>query len=64
MNNLFQGFESIRSYIYGLLLLTKEYFTYHVYKLDLELNQIKYIGIKCNNEEYFFGKTKMEYLGF
>ena len=31
---------------------------------NLPLNKLKQSGLKCNIEEFFFGKTKMEYLGF
>ena len=64
MNDLFQGFEFIRSYIYDLFVLKKVYWIYHVYKLELTLNKLKEIGLKYNIENYFFGKTKMEYLCF
>ena len=41
MNDLFQGFEYIRAYIYGLLILTKVDLTDHVQKLELALNKLK-----------------------
>ena len=36
----------------------------HVNKLELTLNKVKGGIIKCNTENYLFGKTEMEYLGF
>ena len=36
----------------------------HVQKLEPTLNKMKEGGLKCNIEKYFFGKTKMGYLGF
>ena len=46
MNYLFQIFEFIRAYIYGLLILTKGYWTYHVHKLEVTLNKLK--GVYLN----------------
>ena len=40
------------------------YWKYHVQKLKLTLNRLKYNGLKCNIEKYFLGKNEMEYLGF
>ena len=51
-------------YIDDLLILTKIYCTDHVHKLELTLNKMKERGPRCNIEKSFFGKTKMEYLGF
>ena len=62
MNNLFQGFEFISSYMDDLLILTKGYWTDDVHKLALTLNKLKEIGLKFNIEKN--GKTKIEYLGF
>ena len=38
--------------------------TDHVHKLELTLNKLKESGLKCNIEDYLFGQTEMEYLGF
>ena len=64
MNDLFHGFEFIRAYIYGLLILTRQYCTYHVHKSESTLNNLKVKGLKCNTEKSFFRQTEMEYLGF
>ena len=64
MNGLFHVFGFIRAYIYHLLILTKVDCTDHVQKLEIILNKLKEKVLKCNMETYFFGKTKMEYLGF
>ena len=63
MNDLFQGFEFMRAYIYKMFILTKLDWIYHVHKLELILNKLKESGLKCNIEKYFFGQTKIEYLG-
>ena len=47
-----------------LLILTKCDCIDHVQKLEIFLNISKESGIKCDIESSFFGKTKMEYLGF
>ena len=59
INDLFYGFEFIRAYIYDLLVLTKGDCKYH----ELTLNKLKGKGLKYNIEKYFFGQTKMGYLG-
>ena len=64
INDLFHGFEFIRAYIDDWLILTKRDCMYHVHNLELTLNKLKEIGLKCNIENSFFGQTKMEYLGF
>ena len=64
MNDLFHGLELIRAYIDELLILTKEYCTDHVQKLELTLNKLNKKGFKCNIEKSLFGKIEMEYLGF
>ena len=64
INDLFHGFGFIRAYTDYLSILTKWDFIDHVQKLELTPNKLKGKGLKCNIEEYFFGQTKMEYLGF
>ena len=59
MNDLFHGFGFIYTYINGLLILTKGYWTDHIQKLELTLNKLKGKGLKCNIENYFFGQTKI-----
>ena len=44
---LFQGFEFIHAYIENLLILTKENWTDHVYKLEPTLNELKESRNKC-----------------
>ena len=41
MNDLFHGFECIRAYTDGLLILTEEDWTDHVEKLELTPNKLK-----------------------
>ena len=62
-SKLFQGFAFISSYIYDLLILSKGDWKYHIQKLEITQNKLKQIWLKINTENYFFGKTKMGYLG-
>ena len=48
MNYLFHGFELIRAYIDYILILTKVDWTDLIQKLELMLNKMKEIGLKCN----------------
>ena len=54
MNDLFNGFEFIRAYIYDILITTKGYWADHVQKLKLIINKLKEKGLKCNIEKSFF----------
>ena len=47
-----------------LLIWTKEDLADHLQKLELTLNKLNKSGHKCNNENSFFGKTKIGYLLF
>ena len=46
------------------MIFTKRYQTDHIQKLELALNKLKEKGIKYFIENYFFGQTEIEYLGF
>ena len=61
MNDLFHVFEFICAYIDDLMVLTKVYWTDNVYKLELNLNELKGGLLKCNIQMSFFRHTKMEY---
>ena len=47
-----------------LLIITKGDWYYYLGKMELTLQKFKDNGLKCNTKKLFFGKTKMEYLGF
>ena len=64
MNDFFHGFKFIRAYIYDILILKRRYWKNHVHKLELMPNKLKEKSVKYNIENYFFGQTEMEYLGF
>ena len=61
MNDLFQGFESIRAYMDNPLILTEVYWRNHVQKLELTLRKMKSSELKFNIEKLFLGQTKMKY---
>ena len=64
MNELFTGFENVRTYIDDLLILGKSSWEEHVNQLDKVLNKLKSAGLKVNVSKSFFGKSELEYLGF
>ena len=64
INEMFFGFEFIRTYINYLLIITKGDWSDHLKKLEQVLKSLKDNGLKCNIEKSFFWKTEMEYLGF
>ena len=64
MNDLFHGFESMRAYIDGILILTKGDREYHVHKSELTINILNKKGLTYNIEKSLFDQTEMEFLGF
>ena len=64
MNEMFSVFEFIEAYINDLLIITKGDWYYHLNKLEIVPQKLKFKGLKCNIKKSFFGKTEMEYLGF
>ena len=51
-------------YIDDLLIITKSDWSYHLKKMEITIQKIKYNGLKFNIKKSFFGQTDMEYLGF
>ena len=64
MDDLFHVIEFTRAYVYGILILSKGYWTYYVNESEMTPNKIKESEPKCDIEKSFFGQTEMEYLGF
>ena len=64
MNEMFRGFEFIRAYINNLLIITKDYLSHHLEKLDLTIQNLRDNGLKYNIKKSSFGQTNMGYLGF
>ena len=58
MNDLFHGFECIHYYIDDILILTKEDWPDHIWKLEIMIGKLKRKGPKCNIGSSLFGKTK------
>ena len=51
--------------VYGLNFCSKKCdWVDHIQKLELTIDEIIESRLKCDIDESFFGKTKMEYLGF
>ena len=64
MNILFHRFEWIHAYIENLLVSTKGYWIDHVLRLEITQNKLEEKELKYDIENYLFGQTLMEYLGF
>ena len=59
INDVFHGFDFIRTHIYDLFMSTKVDWKDHVQNLELTVNKMMGKGLNCNIEELFFGKTEM-----
>ena len=64
MNELFAGFEYVRTYIDDLLIISNNSYDDHLNKLDTVLNKLQKSGFKVNAEKSFFCQSELEYLGF
>ena len=64
MNEMFGGFEFIRAYIDGLLIITKGDWSDYLNKTERFLQKLKENELNCNIEKSLFGQTQMDYLGF
>ena len=57
--------EFARAYLDDLLRISNEKgFEEHVFNLELLLTQLQAAGLKINASKSFFGRTRMEYLGY
>ena len=64
MNEIFAGFEYVRTYIDDLLIISNNSYDDHLEKLDKVFNKLQKAGFKVNAEKSFFAKGELEYLGF
>ena len=64
MNELFAGFEYVRTYIDDLLIISNGSYEDHLQKVDKVLNKLLSAGFKVNAEKSFFARSSLEYLGF
>ena len=64
MGDLFADLETVQAYIDKLLLLTKGNWENTLAKLNKVLSQLQKTGVKVNIKKSFFGKHKLEYLGY
>ena len=56
MGDLFADLETVKEYIYDLLVVTKGDCTEHLTSLDTVLHSIHKSVLKVNISKYFFGK--------
>ena len=54
----------VRMYINDLLITTKSDWQDHLHHLDIIFHWLKDAGLKLNAKKSFFGKDKLEYLGY
>ena len=64
MNELFSGLEYVRAYIDDLLMISKGFFTDHLQKVNIVLQQLKQVRLKINASKSFFAQDELEYLGY
>ena len=64
MSTLFGDLEYIRTYLDDLLCLTKEDWDDHLEKVEEILKRLQKAGLKVNAKKSFFGRSKLEYLGY
>ena len=64
INELFTDLDYIRAYIDDIIVLTKSTWEDHFVHLEQVSTQIIKAGIKVNANKTFFGKSKLEYLGY
>ena len=64
MNELFNGLEYIRAYIYDCLIISNGNFEDRLNKIKTVLKKLKAAGFKNNSEKSFFARDSLEYLSF
>ena len=64
MNELFAGFDYVRTYIDDLLAISNGTFDDHLDKLGTVLDKLQKSGFKVNAEKSFFANDNLEYLWF
>ena len=64
MGDLSTDLENVWAYIDDLLVLTKGNWEDHLAKSDEVLIRLSRAGLKVNIKKSFFGKHKLEYLGY
>ena len=64
MTTLMDGLEFVRAYIDDLLCLTKGSWSDHQEKLEQFFKCLEDAGLKVNTKKSFFGRHKLEYLGY
>ena len=58
-----QGLDFVRCYIDDVLMVLKNSFLDHLFKLDEVLRRIRQAGLKINAKKSFFAGSELEHLG-
>ena len=64
ISELFYGFDMLRAYIDGVIIMTKNNSEDHLKALDIVLKILAEAGLKINARKSFFGQAENEYLSF
>jgi hypothetical protein len=64
MTNLMRALESVRTYIYDLLIITKDTYDDHLDKVEEVLRRLQKAGLRINANKSSFALHKIEYLGY
>ena len=64
MNKLFQELEYVHAYIENILVLSNGTWKEHLANSTNFLTKLINNGLKDNINKYFFGQTRLEYLGY
>ena len=64
MSTLFGDLEYVRTYIDDLLITTMSNWDDHLRHLDIVFHRLQEAGLKVNAKKSFFGRDKLEYLGY
>ena len=63
ISELFKGFDLVREYIDGVLLITKNDFNGHLNVLEKSLQRFTEEVFRLNTEKLFFGRIETKYIG-
>ena len=64
MSTLFGDLEYVRTYIDDLLITTMSNWDDHLRHLEIVFHRLEKAGLKINAKKSFFGREKLEYLGY
>ena len=64
MNELFPELETIKTYIDDLLVITNKSYDNHLIDAKKVLKRLHKVGLKVNNNKYFFARHELGYLEY